>query len=145
MGAAISAARDAGKKDGILVSIPLVSAATVYKGQGVVTSSAGLAKNDNTPAAGDSFVGVAYETVTNASGGSSEVRVENKGSFIFLCSGADQTWVGKIAYLDIIAGYNTVNVTAAGSHGVTAGKVVEYIDSTHVRVKIDPAGSAAAS
>ena len=139
MGTIISAARDAGQKDGDLIAFLIANATTIYKGQGVVTRS-GEAENSDTPAAGDSFVGVAYETVTNASGGSSVVRVETEGSFIFLCTGATQAWVGTQVALDMTNGYNTVVAITSATGEVVIGKVVEYIDSTHVRVKIKITG-----
>lgn len=131
---ATTAAREAGYKEGLLVSYKVAASTKIPKGALVVINSSGYATN-LTDAAGVVFAGVAYETVDNSSGsnGDLEIRVQTSGTFEFVDSGGAQADVG-----DIFFGSDNQTVTnAATNYLVAVGVAVESVSATRVRIRID--------
>ncbi len=135
---ALSADKEVLKSVGDLSSdILLEDSVTVYKGAMVVVETAGGNQGYAKPAtdaANLTFIGVAYEQGDNASGadGAVGVRCELEGIYEFKKTSAAQTDVGKTAYA-----VDDETVATTTTNSVKVGKIVEYIDSTHVRVKIN--------
>ncbi len=128
-------ARESKRKDGELISYKM-AAVKIPKGALVNINAAGFATNA-TDAASETFAGVAYETVDNSTGsaGDKEIRVENRGTFVFVDGGGNgaQTDVGvEFKVVD-----NQTITDAATSNNLKAGICVESIDANTVRVKID--------
>jgi hypothetical protein len=132
---ATTTAREAKRKDGRLISYPM-AAVKIPKGALVSISAAGYATNA-TDAAGETFAGVAYETVDNSAGnaGDLSIRVETSGTFVFVDGGGNgaQTDVG----VEFLVVDNQTVTDAATSHNLKAGIAVESISSTSVRIRID--------
>lgn len=106
----------------------------IYKNAVVVIDASGyLRPARNT--AGELVAGIAFEQVDNTvsghTAGGKSCRVQSNGHFLLLCAAtATQAYVGQPIYaLDD----QTVTATA----GTPAGKVTEYVDSTHVWVYVE--------
>lgn len=128
-------ARESKRKDGELISYKM-AAVKIPKGALVNINAAGFATN-STDTAGETFAGVAYETVDNSAGaaGAQEIRVESTGTFLFADGGANgaQTDVGvEFKIVD-----NQTITDAATTNNIKAGICVDSIDSTNVRIRID--------
>ncbi|HOP81046.1 MAG TPA: hypothetical protein PLZ21_10825, partial [Armatimonadota bacterium] len=76
---ATTTARESKRKDGKLISLKM-SNVKIPKGALVSINAAGYATNSS-DTAGETFAGVAYETVDNSAGsaGDKEIRVETTG------------------------------------------------------------------
>jgi len=132
---ATATAREAQRKDGQLIAYPM-AAVKIPKGALVNINSAGYAVNA-TDTAGETFAGVAYETVDNSSGnaGDKSIRVETTGTFVFFDGGGNgaQTDVGvQFKIVD-----NQTVTDAATTNNLVAGVAVESISATKVRIRID--------
>lgn len=132
---ATTTAREAKRKDGQLIAYPM-AAVKIPKGALVNINAAGYATNAS-DTAGETFAGVAYETVDNSAGsaGGLLIRVETTGTFIFTDGGTNgaQTDVGVV--FNIVD--NQTVTDAATTNSVKAGVAVESISTTQVRVRID--------
>ena len=132
---ATTTAREAKRKDGEVICYP-IAAVKIPKGALVNINAAGFATNA-TDAAGETFAGVAYETVDNSAGsaGDLEIRVQSTGTFVFVDSGGNgaQTDVG-VAFKIVD---NQTITDAATTNNITAGVAVQSISATSVRVRID--------
>jgi 3D (Asp-Asp-Asp) domain-containing protein len=132
---AASLAREAKRKDGELISYKMNNV-LIPKGALVSINAAGYATNA-TDAAGETFAGVAYETVDNSAGavGACEIRVLTTGTFVFVDGG------GNGAITDVGVQFNIVDnqtiTDAATTNSLKAGVCVESIDANTVRVRID--------
>ncbi|MDO8684903.1 MAG: hypothetical protein Q7N50_15675 [Armatimonadota bacterium] len=132
---ATTTAREAKRKDGELISYKM-SNVLIPKGALVNINAAGYATNA-TDASGETFAGVAYETVDNADGsaGDKEIRVLTGGSFVFVDGG------GNGAITDVGVQFNIVDnqtvTDAATTNNVKAGVCVESIDANAARIRID--------
>jgi hypothetical protein len=128
-------AREAKRKDGELISYKMNNV-LIPKGALVNISAAGYAVNA-TDASGETFAGVAYETVDNSAGlpGDKEIRVLSTGTFVFTDGG------GNGALTDVGVAFNIVDnqtvTDAATTNSLKAGVCVESIDANTVRVRID--------
>jgi len=107
----------------------------IYKGDGVEANAAGYAL----PMGDDAncvFLGVAIEevdnTLTGHSQGGKKVRVQMGGNAVFLKASAAQTDLGLSAY----ASYDKTVVLSGASNPMIVGRVIEIIDTTHVRVQM---------
>jgi hypothetical protein len=156
--AALTAPYDARRKPGDLTRYPVAAATACFKG-GLAVLSGGYAQ-PGADAAGTQFVGVFAESANNlanaiqpgfvepsigsptpalpsgiaqGSAGAVAVRVYKEGAFVYGKTGAVASDVGKQAF---VVDDNTVS-TSATTHSVACGYVVELIDSSHVRVRID--------
>ena len=132
---ATSTAREAKRKDGALISYPM-AAVKIPKGALVNISAAGYATN-STDASGETFAGVAYETVDNSAGSAGDlaIRVETTGTFVFVDGGGNgaQTDVGvTFKIVD-----NQTVTDASTTNNIVAGVAVESISATSVRIRID--------
>jgi 3D (Asp-Asp-Asp) domain-containing protein len=132
---ATTTAREAKRKDGKLISYP-IAAVKIPKGALVSINAAGYATN-STDASGETFAGVAYETVDNSAGsaGDLSIRVETSGTFVFVDGGGNgaQTDVGvEFKVVD-----NQTVTDASTTNNLKAGIAVESISATQVRIRID--------
>ena len=132
---ATTTAREAKRKDGEIISYPM-AAVKIPKGTLVNINASGFATNA-TDAAGESFAGVAYETIDNSAGnaGDLSIRVETQGTFVFADGGGNgaQTDVGvTFKIVD-----NQTVTDAATTNNLVAGIAVESVDANTVRIRID--------
>ncbi len=132
---ATTTAREAKRKDGQIISYP-IAAVKIPKGALVSINAAGYATNA-TDAAGETFAGVAYETVDNSAGsaGDLSIRVETGGTFVFVDGGGNgaQTDVGvEFKIVD-----NQTVTDAATTNNLKAGIAVESISASLVRIRIN--------
>jgi hypothetical protein len=133
--AATTTARESKRKDGAIIAYPM-AAVKIPKGVLVNINAAGYATNA-TDAAGETFAGVAYETVDNSAGspGDQAVRVQTTGTFTFVDGG------GNGAQTDVGVAFNIVDnqtvTDAATANNLKAGVAVESIDANSVRIRID--------
>jgi hypothetical protein len=137
--AAYTTARETNRSDGDIVSLKL-AAVKVAKGTfAVADATAGYATT--TPTASRPFFGVFDETVDNSGGSAGDKRanVRTTGVFTFEATGtAAQTWVGKEVWLSSGSSGNNKTVVASDPGvGPKVGRCVEFIDATHVRIRID--------
>lgn len=131
---ALSAKTDRKEKEGKLLAHPVVASDIIYAGALVKHNAAGFLA----PCAAESgavFAGVAVETVDNSAGsaGDKVCRVDKKGAFIMNGTGFSQADVGSAVYA---SDDNTVSTTQ-DTNEQQVGRIVEFISSTEVRVKID--------
>lgn len=87
------------------------------------------------------FAGVSAETKDNSAGSAGDISIDIyvEGIFTFKTTGADQTWTSKLMYADLAnldAGQRVLSTTG-GTNPVVVGRCVEFVDSTHVRVRIN--------
>ncbi|MEN6521269.1 MAG: hypothetical protein ABFD46_08995 [Armatimonadota bacterium] len=132
---ATTTARESKRKDGELIAYKM-AAVKIPKGALVNINAAGFATNAS-DTAGETFVGVAYETVDNSAGaaGDKEIRVETTGTFVFADGGSNgaQTDLGiEFKIVD-----NQTVTDAATTNNIKAGVCVESVDTTNVRIRID--------
>lgn len=104
---------------------------TIYAGGMVMINSAGLAIAAAPAANNKGVVGVATATVTNPSGGTKFVEVQ-EGEFLFAGDTLEQADVGGIVYAD---DDNIIDETQA-SNAPIAGKLVEYVGASEGWVAI---------
>ncbi|MDO8588965.1 MAG: hypothetical protein Q7T82_18215 [Armatimonadota bacterium] len=132
---ATTTAREAKRKDGELISCKMNNV-LIPKGALVNINAAGYATNAS-DASGETFAGVAYETVDNSGGlaGDTEIRILTTGSFVFVDGG------GNGAITDVGAQFNIVDnqtvTDAATTNNLKAGVCVESIDANTTRIRID--------
>jgi len=132
---ATTTAREARRKDAEMISYPM-AAVKIPKGVLVNINSSGYATNA-TDTAGETFAGVAYESVDNSYGsaGALSIRVQPTGSFEFIDGGANcaQTDVGitfKIVDNQTVTDACTIN-------NIVAGVCVDSVSPTIVRIRIN--------
>ncbi len=132
---AATTTRETKRKDGGLISYPM-AAVKIPKGVLVNVNAAGYATNA-TDASGETFAGVAYETVDNSDGsaGALSIRVMTSGTFVFVDGGGNgaQTDVGvefKVVDNQTVTDVSTTN-------NLKAGIAVESVSATSVRIRID--------
>lgn len=143
---ASTAARDANYQVGDMYAVKM-GIGTIYKGDIVVIKAAdGYAYSQYaTGATGDSFVGVAAETITATVAGATRIRVYTEGVFEFTWASAAQTNVGDLAYSQPGASGSPTVVGGADTHSTLIGKVLDWPAANTVKVKICPASSALAT
>lgn len=112
-----------------------VAASTKIEKSDLVMIDAGYAK-PLADSAGVYYVGYAYETVDNTSGGAGDLYIDvmMQGSVTMTISGVAQTDVGKTVW---IVDQNTGQLTA-NVNGITVGIVEEIIDTDAALVNILP-------
>jgi len=132
---ATATAREAKRKDGEVISYPM-AAVKIPKGALVNINANGYATNA-TDASGETFAGVAYETVDNSAGNAGDlaIRVQTTGTFVFVDGG------GNGAQTDVGVAFKVVDnqtiTDASTSNSLYAGIAVESISATSVRIRID--------
>jgi hypothetical protein len=136
-------AREAERKDDIILSIPMHDNVAIFKGSLVLAdaTTGGARPVYATGTTADCFMGVAYESVDNTLTGHTSlgksIRVHRTGSFIFkIAATATQANVGSAAYTDVSSAGTPDTVTTAASKASYVGIITEFIDATHVRVAI---------
>lgn len=87
------------------------------------------------------FAGVSAETKDNSGGSDGDLNIDIyvTGIFEFKTTGANISWVGKLAYADLAnadAGQRVL-ATTGGTNPVVVGRIVEVVSATRVRVRID--------
>lgn len=129
---ALSASYEAQRREGELISYRVAALAVIYKGALVGLNVDGFAAPLSVQAS--RFIGVAYEDGDNGTGndGSIKVRVLKTGTYLMTCKGAQQHWVGWVMQAE---DDHTVYHNPADSAEV--GVAVEFVDSGHVRIRID--------
>ena len=132
---ATTTARESRRKDGQVIRYPM-AAVKIPKGALVNINSSGYATNA-TDASGETFAGVAYETVDNSAGspGDLSIRVQTTGTFVFVDGGANgaQTDVGVAFHIVD----NQTITDASTTNNLVAGVAVESISAASVRIRID--------
>lgn len=125
---------DRKEKEGKLLAAPVVASDIIYNGALVKFNAAGFLA-PCAAEAGAVFAGVAYEKVDNSAGsaGDKTCRVNKYGAYLMSGTGFSQSDVGSSVYA---SDDDTVSTTQA-SNEQEVGKIVEFISSTQVRVRID--------
>lgn len=143
---AISADRDARRKDGDIVAYDVQASEIIYKGVPVVLDASDrmLQQNDGTTltlASGDIFVGISYEGCDNSAGAdeAKKCRVWRKGVFLLPFSDTlADTHVGSPVYINNVTDDSVVTVTSdTGQQEIRIGTIVEVEDTGHAWVQID--------
>jgi hypothetical protein len=124
---------EAARKDGEIITYPVAGSTHIYSGALVGENGSGYAipATDGSTA----FLGVAVEEADNsgsATAGAKEVRVYKTGTFSVAKASATQT---DLALEMLIHDDNTVGASSTSS--LKAGTVVDIVDSSHVRIRID--------
>lgn len=135
---------DAVRKDGIMISTPMIAAEIIYKGTPTFAKAAGDAfSNDgttNTLALGDVFLGIAVETVDNSAGAAQaeSVRTYLDGSFLLTFSDTiTKANQGDDVYVNNVSDDSVVTITTDTLNPqVTIGKIAEFVSATTAYVKI---------
>lgn len=136
---------DAVRKDGIMISCPMLAAEIIYKGTPVFAkASGGLAfSNDgttNTLANGDVFLGISVEEVDNSTGAASAeyVRTYVEGNFLLPISDTiTQDNVGDKVYVNNVSDDSTTTITSdTGNPEVCIGVISEFVSANSAYVKI---------
>lgn len=125
------------RQDGCKASCPVEESTHIYQGTMVFLNAAGYAVGDtNTGVNG--FVGIAIGEADNSSGADGAINVEvwTEGDFELVGSGFAQADVGSLVYAED----NYVIGVSIGSASVPIGRVVGYVSSTKLIVRICPAG-----
>jgi len=131
---ALSQPYEAQEKEGLLVAYLVKGGVRIWKGALVCVDSSGyLVPASDT--ANLRFVGVAFESVDNASGadGAKRCRVIKRGTFVYNRSGAfSQSDLGTV-----VKALSDNEVAKTTTNNITVGTVVELPSSTTVRIRID--------
>ena len=131
---ALSANYEGKRKDGEIISYPVKGSAHIYKDGLIVDKGTGYAE-PGADGSGYICLGVAVEEADNsgsATDGKIYVRVYKKGTFVYTKASAAQTDIGVTMYI-----HDDQTVGASSTNSIACGTVAEYVDSTHVRVRID--------
>lgn len=132
---ALTADKEVSRKDGSIVSHPVSGSVTIYKGALCKITAAGYLA-PMAAEAGAFMAGVAYEsTVNSGSAGAKVCRVWADGIFELAGTGFAQSDVGSSVY----ASDDQTVSTTQGSNEILVGKIVSFISSTKVAVKITAA------
>lgn len=126
-------ARDPQRQPGNILPYK-AAAVNIFAGAAVSKNAAGFAKNAG-DVSGETFLGVLDKTVLNSTGaaGAKTARVWKHGVFTFAFSG------GSAAQADINAQVYFVDdqtVAKTTTNSVLAGRIVEVLSTTSVRVRI---------
>lgn len=141
------------RKDGDMISTPMIAAEIIYKGANTFAKAAGDAfSNDgttNTLAAGDVYLGVAVETVDNSTGAAqaTDVRTYIEGCFLMTFSDTiTKANQGDDVYVNNASDDSVVTITTdTGNPQVTIGKIAQFVSSTTAYVKLTGALTKAAN
>lgn len=144
--------QEATRKDGQMISTPMIAAEIIYKGVPTFAKAAGDAfSNDgttNTLAVGDVFIGISVEGVDNSTGAAQakEVRTYLEGCFLLTFSDTlTKANQGDDVYVNNASDDNVVTITSdTGQPQVTIGKIAQFVSANSAYVKItNPLGKAA--
>lgn len=126
------------RQDGCKRSYPVEESTRIYQGTLVYLNAAGYAC-DVTATGVNGFVGIAVNEADNTSGADGAINVEvwTEGDFELVGAGTySQANVGDIVYGDD----NYAIVLAIGSTSVPIGKVISFVSTTKLIVRINPVG-----
>lgn len=132
---ALSANVEVIEQEGKLLSLPVVASDIIYKGALVKINAAGhLAPA--APEAGSQFAGIAYESCDNSAGSAAakSCRVITEGCFVLTGSGFAQADVGSQVYA---TDDEVITLTEGTTSKQKVGKIVKFLSSTQVLVKIE--------
>jgi hypothetical protein len=126
---------EAHEREGLIVAYPVKANARIWKGALVCVDNTGYLVPAS-DAANLRFVGVAFESVDNTGGanGAKRCRVVKRGTFVYNRTGAAYTQA------DIGATVRAVTdneVAKTSTHNIVVGTVVELLDGSRVRIRID--------
>ncbi len=123
------------EQEGKLLSVPVVASDIIYKGALVMINAAGFLA-PAAPAAGSQLLGIAYEQVDNSAGAAGAVscRVITEGCFVLKGTGFAQTNVGDQVF---VTDDEIVTVTEGTGSKPRVGKIVKFLSSTQVLVKLE--------
>lgn len=139
----LTAAVDAQRKDGKTVAYSMKASQQIWKGGLAVLDNTGALKPFADASNTELFVGVAYESNLSAASGTYLCRVEKSGVHLFgwyADANAAATNLQQEVYGCSDAQVTPNNSTTGTNHcaqNIKVGKVVEIVDATHVRVRID--------
>lgn len=131
----LTAAREAKRQDGHIVSYPIKQSENIYKGQFVCTLTTDGFARAGADTANFKLLGVAVEdsTGTDSANGDRWVRVFRTGVYEFtMATDLGQDSVGSKVYIS-----DAETAMTTGGQAILAGVVVEYIDSDTSRIAID--------
>lgn len=129
---ALTAAYEAERQDGLIVSVPVKASAVIYKGALLVDKGTGYAE-PGVDGSGYIFLGVAVESVTgDSSDGGKEVRVNKTGVYKYAKASAAATDLATLMYI-----HDDQTVGSSSTNSVACGYVVGIPDSSHVKLRID--------
>ena len=133
------------RKDGQILSTPVIASEIIYKGTPTFVKAAGDAfSNDgttNTLAAGDVFIGISIEQADNSNGaaGAEEVRTYLEGLFELTFSDSlTKANVGDDVFVNNTSDDNVVTITTDTSTNVqiTIGKIAQVTGTNKAFVKL---------
>jgi hypothetical protein len=134
----LSKDRNTPRKDGVLVSAPVVAADIIFGGSLVAVNAAGYL-NPGSDTAGLIFHGVADERADNAAGANGDIKcnVRRRGLFLFaLGTAITQANVGDNVFLD---DDQTVDLAANVDNNIFCGIIAEYVSANLAWIDIEPA------
>lgn len=125
------------RQDGCKASYPVEESTHIYQGTMVFENAAGYAVG-GTATGVNGFVGIAVGEADNSSGADGAINVEvwTEGDFELVGSGFTQADVGSLVYAE---DNFTIGVEIS-SASVPVGRVVGYVSSTVLVVRICPTG-----
>lgn len=132
---ALSDNYEAKRQDGEIISVPVIGSDIIYKGALVCDAGTGYAspciESEN-----GTFLGVAAEKADNSTGsdGDIRVRVYKTGVYQYAKASAVQTDLGVVAYVR-----DDQTVALSTTNSITAGYIVDIVDSSTVKLRIDQA------
>lgn len=134
VGMAVTAAQVLRRQKGDRANLPVAASTTIYEGTLVFSTATGYA-DDDTGSGANRFAGIAETGADNSAGSAGDKTVEllSEGVFELVGSGFSQADVGRNCY----ASDNYTVVVAQTASTVPIGRIVEYVSSTKVRVKLD--------
>ena len=141
------------RKEGQMISTPVIAAEIIYKGTPTFAKAAGDAfSNDgttNTLAAGDVFLGISVEEADNSTGaaGAIDVRTYIEGCFLLTFSDTiTKANQGDDVYVNNASDDSVVTITTdTGNPQVTIGKIAQFVSANTAYVKITGALTKAAN
>lgn len=129
---ALSANYEAKRQDGIIISVPVLAGAVIYKGALLVDVGTGFAQPGSGVAA-YTFLGVAVEAATGGSSdGDVRVRVYKTGTYQYTKASAVDTDLGVEMF---IHDDQTVGTSSTNTNG--CGYCVDIVDSSTIKLRID--------
>jgi hypothetical protein len=125
---------EAHEREGLIVAYPVKANARIWKGALVCVDNTGyLVPASDT--ANLRFVGVAFESVDNTGGasGAKRCRVVKRGTFVY-------NRIGSFTQADIGTTARAITdneVAKTSTNNIVVGTVVELLDDSRVRIRID--------
>ena len=129
--AALTKAIEVLEKDGVVRALP-VAVDVIYRGALCTVNAAGFVAPAGL-AAGETFVGVAEETVDNSAGaaGDLKVRLKTEGRYLLTGAGFAQADIGATVYAE-----DDQTVTKTAGTSAPVGQIDEFVSATQVWVKL---------